>query len=96
MGPLERDASRDGRDIPWRVVGPVCESSDDFGVFELPENAPAYVALLDAGAYGFTMASQYNGRSIPSEVFLEDGRIAGLSAATKTHDWIENRLRAGA
>ena len=94
--PLSSDPERDGAMIPWRVVGPVCESSDDFGVFELPENPPAYVAILDAGAYGFTMASQYNGRSIPSEVFLEEGHIVGISAASATRDWVEHRLRAGA
>ena len=59
--------------VPWRVVGPVCESSDDFGEHLLPSEPPAAVAILDAGAYGYTMANRYNGRQLPPEVFLSSG-----------------------
>ena len=51
----------------FRVVGPICESSDDFGSYELPSDPPpAHVVVRDAGAYGFTMASNYNGRPLPA------------------------------
>ncbi len=57
------------------VVGPVCESSDTFGVDrQLP--APAVddlMAVLDAGAYGAAMASNYNRRPLPPEVLVERG-----------------------
>jgi diaminopimelate decarboxylase len=76
-----------------RVVGPVCESSDDFGIHELPAGPIAAVALLDAGAYGYSMASRYNGRPLPSEVFLRGGKVAHVVSRRPIEDWIEDRLR---
>ncbi|CAN5784744.1 diaminopimelate decarboxylase [soil metagenome] len=77
----------------FRVVGPVCESSDDFGDHELPAATPETVALLDAGAYGYTMASRYNGRALASEVFLRSGAIEHVVPRRDDSDWIEDRLR---
>lgn len=85
-------------DVPKRqsrVVGPVCESSDDFGIHELPAGPIAAVALLDAGAYGYSMASRYNGRAMPAEVFLRGGKIAHVIARKPMEDWIEDRLSGG-
>lgn len=76
----------------WRVVGPVCESSDDFGEHDLPRPLPAHVAILDAGAYGFTMASRYNGRALPAEVFLAEGEIASITPRKPADDWVSSRL----
>jgi diaminopimelate decarboxylase len=61
------------------VVGPVCESADTFAKGAvLPALAPGdLVALRTAGAYGFAMASTYNGRPLPAEV-LVDGEQAWL------------------
>ena len=91
---VELDKSLSNQATPWRVVGPVCESSDDFGSHDLPEKQPDRVAILDAGAYGCTMASQYNGRALASEVFLRGGKIAHVSEAASTRAWIEARLRS--
>jgi diaminopimelate decarboxylase len=77
----------------WRVVGPVCESSDDFGSHLLPDPPPSLVAILDAGAYGFTMASHYNGRPLPAEVFLEGGHVIDRRARGKVSDWVAERGR---
>jgi len=57
------------------VVGPVCESSDTFGVDrELPDpRVGDRVAVLDTGAYGAVMASTYNRRPIPPEVLVDEG-----------------------
>src|SRR5207245_416250 len=76
---FHRIVAIDGKAAPqkFRVVGPVCESSDDFGFHELPRDCTK-VAILDAGAYGYTMASRYNGRALPAEVFLADGKIASI------------------
>lgn len=76
----------------WRVVGPVCESSDDFGVHELPDSAPRAVALLDAGAYGFTMASEYNGRPLAAEIFLRQGRVVAKSPGADVGRWVRSRV----
>ncbi|HEX4447325.1 MAG TPA: diaminopimelate decarboxylase [Polyangiaceae bacterium] len=81
--------------MPWRVVGPVCESSDDFGDHLLPNEAPAHVAILDTGAYGYTMASVYNGRQLPVEAFLRDGRIVGQTERPSIEAWAQARARAG-
>lgn len=79
---------------PYRVVGPVCESSDDFGVHDLPDGELTEVAILDAGAYGFSMASRYNGRALPAEVFLQGGTVVGASARSPAEEWVQDRLRA--
>ena len=60
------------------IVGPVCESSDTFGVDrELPDPQEGdLVAVLDAGAYGAVMASNYNRRPMPAEVLVGRRRLA--------------------
>jgi diaminopimelate decarboxylase len=80
---------------PWRVVGPVCESSDDFGEHDLPRAAPASVAILDAGAYGYTMASAYNGRPLPVEAFVKGGRVVGRTERGSVEAWARERAAAG-
>lgn len=57
---------------PVDVAGPICESSDFFGKgVELPEmRAGEWLAVADAGAYGFSMASTYNLQDLPTEVAL--------------------------
>ncbi len=59
------------------VVGPICESGDFFARDrELPVASEGDVlAILDAGAYGMALASNYNTRPRPAEV-LVDGRSA--------------------
>jgi diaminopimelate decarboxylase len=87
-----RDPSPAGEGaLPWRVVGPVCESSDDFGDHPLPREAPEEVAILDAGAYGYSMASVYNGRQLPAEGFLRGGRIVGRTERATPESWVQSR-----
>ena len=76
-------------------MGPVCESSDDFGEHPLPREPPGAVAILDAGAYGYTMASRYNGRQLPVEAFVRGGRLVGQTSRASGDDWAEARSRAG-
>jgi diaminopimelate decarboxylase len=60
---------------PTELVGPICESTDVLadGV-DLPDLAPGdLVAILDAGAYGMTMASNYNSQPRPPEIVVEHG-----------------------
>jgi diaminopimelate decarboxylase len=54
------------------VVGPVCESGDFFALGrEIREvEAGEVLALMSAGAYGFTMASNYNSRPLPAELLV--------------------------
>lgn len=56
----------------YQIVGPICESSDVVrGEIELPEVFEGeYLAILDAGAYGETMSSDYNKRGSPQELWF--------------------------
>jgi diaminopimelate decarboxylase len=82
--------------VPWRIVGPVCESSDDFGEHLLQGQAPAAVAILDAGAYGYSMASRYNGRQLPVEAFVRGARLASRTRRLTPQDWADERANVGA
>jgi diaminopimelate decarboxylase len=64
---------RAGAESPWDVVGPICESSDVFARDRtLPElRVDDVVAVLDTGAYGAVMASNYNRRHLPPEVMVD-------------------------
>lgn len=53
------------------VVGPVCESGDWLArARSLPARPGELLAILNAGAYGFAMASNYNARPRPAEVLV--------------------------
>jgi len=66
-------APRAGELQQHEVVGPLCETSDTLGhQRELgPIEVDDLVAVLDAGAYGFVMASNYNRRRMPAEVLVD-------------------------
>lgn len=72
----QRDSKREAR-----VVGPLCESGDILTrdkekrerVMQVPENGD-YFAVLNAGAYGFAMASNYNLWPLPAEVMIYNGK----------------------
>ncbi|GDY02350.1 diaminopimelate decarboxylase [Planctomycetota bacterium] len=68
------------------VVGPVCESGDFLGRRRaLPSLAAGErIAVLGAGAYGFSMASNYNTRRLPAEV-LVDG--AAVTLIRRRQEW---------
>lgn len=56
----------------WDVVGPVCESGDWLGRDRDLAVAPGdRLAVLSAGAYGMSMASNYNARGRAAEVMVE-------------------------
>jgi diaminopimelate decarboxylase len=60
----------------YTIAGNICESGDILAFDRLlPESKTGDIlAICDAGAYGMTMASQYNRRSLPAEVLIqEDG-----------------------
>jgi diaminopimelate decarboxylase len=55
----------------WDLVGPVCETGDFLAKGrELTLAQGDYVALMSAGAYGFTMSSNYNTRPKVAEVMV--------------------------
>ncbi len=72
---IEPVVSRGRAAVRADVVGPVCETGDFFARDrELEAVEPGdLLALRDAGAYGFVMASNYNQRPRPAELLIEDG-----------------------
>jgi diaminopimelate decarboxylase len=66
---------RDGAPLVYDVVGPVCESGDWLGRDRaLAVHAGDLLAVLSAGAYGMSMASNYNSRPRAAEVMVEGDR----------------------
>lgn len=58
--------------VLYDVVGPICESADTFAKNELmlKSHRGDIIAFRSAGAYGESMASNYNMRSLPSSCFI--------------------------
>lgn len=73
------------------VVGPVCESGDFFAHDrELPVvQEGELLAILDAGAYGMVLASNYNTRPRPAEVLVDGKRVKVI----RRRETIEDMLR---
>jgi len=69
------------------VVGPICESGDFFAQDRPlpPAKAGEVLAVFDAGAYGFTMSSNYNAHPRPAEV-LVDGEQVVLARRRETYE----------
>jgi len=82
----------DGSSEMVDVVGPVCESGDFFARNrQLPiANEGDLLAILDAGAYGTVLASNYNTRPRPAEVLVQ-GKSVKL---VRRRERIENLLRS--
>lgn len=73
--PLQKNEQREKKS--YDVVGPICESSDVIGknreMFQV--QAGESLAIADAGAYGFTMASLYNEHALPAQYLWENGEL---------------------
>lgn len=70
----------------WDIVGPVCETGDFLGKGRtLALESGDLLAIRSAGAYGFSMASNYNSRNRAAEVMV-DGDQAYLVRQRETYD----------
>jgi diaminopimelate decarboxylase len=90
--PVGRPAGESERLVPTDVAGPICESSD-YLAFErdLPPVQPGECLLVfDAGAYGMSMASQYNSHPRPAEVLVD----AGDAVLVRRRETFEDLIRA--
>lgn len=69
------------------IVGPVCESADFLGKNrELTLAEGSLLAIQNAGAYGFSMSSNYNSRPRPPEILVEDVNIHVIRTREKIED----------
>ena len=69
-----------GTPVPVDLVGPICESTDRFALNRLlpPVAEGDLLAILSAGAYGASMASQYNARPLVPEVLVRGNRYDAI------------------
>jgi diaminopimelate decarboxylase len=67
---------RDGEKAVYDIVGPVCESGDWLARERALALEPGdLLAMMSAGAYGFTMASNYNTRGRAAEIMVDGDRV---------------------
>ncbi|MDH3215814.1 MAG: diaminopimelate decarboxylase [Candidatus Krumholzibacteria bacterium] len=74
----------------YEVVGPVCESTDFFGKgrqLATPHDG-AGLAVHDAGAYGYAMSSNYNGRMRPPEYLVDGDRLTRIRRAEQFDEYV--------
>jgi len=72
------EKERDGKSALTDVVGPICETGDFLARnrdIPLGIQSGSLLAILSAGAYGFTMSSQYNSRPRAAEVLVSGDRF---------------------
>ncbi|KEA65201.1 Diaminopimelate decarboxylase [Marinobacterium lacunae] len=71
----------------WDLVGPVCETGDFLGKDRALNLQPGdLLAVCSAGAYGFVMASNYNTRTRPAEVIVDDNEYCVVREREKLSD----------
>jgi len=90
--PLQRRSNQPVEKVD--VVGPVCESGDFFAEnCQLPRvERGEKLAILSAGAYGFTMASNYNARPLPHEILIEGKTMRMVRERQTWEDLIKDEL----
>ncbi len=69
----------------YEFVGPICESTDTFSVVKNYQklNEKDYLIICDVGAYGISLASNYNVRPKPLEILIKDSKIQILNKRQK-------------
>lgn len=73
--PLINAVKHDEAPVTWDVVGPICESGDFLSKNEaLSVRQGDVLVMLAAGAYGMSMASNYNARGRAAEVLVKDDK----------------------
>ena len=89
-----RPVNEDGSVANADLVGPVCESGDYLARDrELPDvGEGGLLAVMCAGAYGFSMASNYNSRPRPAEVLVRGGRWAVVREREGHADLVKGEL----
>jgi diaminopimelate decarboxylase len=86
-------SQRDEATLTWDVVGPVCESGDWLGRDRaLALQAGDLLAVLSAGAYGMTMASNYNTRPRAAEVMVDAGQATLIRRRETVQELFSNDI----
>ncbi|MDP3175661.1 MAG: diaminopimelate decarboxylase [Phenylobacterium sp.] len=87
---------RGGEPLAYDVVGPICETGDTFTRDRplAPLQAGDLVAFMSAGAYGASMASEYNSRPLVPEVLVKGDRYAVVRARPTYEEMLERERPA--
>ena len=77
------------------IVGPVCESGDFFALDrEMPQVCEGdLLAIMSAGAYGFTMASNYNSRPLPAEALVRGNDVSLIRKRQRWEDLVRDETK---
>lgn len=88
------DRGAQGQTAQWDVVGPVCETGDFLGKERELTLAPGdLLALSGAGAYGFTMSSNYNTRPRAAEIMIDGDQAHVVRAREVFEDMVRGECR---
>lgn len=75
------------------IVGPICESGDFLGKGRgIVVGEDDYIAIMGAGAYGFTMSSNYNSRPRAAEVLVKNGKAYLIRKRESYQDLIRGEI----
>lgn len=92
--PIAEQAAGSSQKRRWDVVGPICETGDFLGLGRELSLAPDdLLAVRSAGAYGFTMASNYNARPRPAEVMVVGDTVHEVRARESVADLMRGERR---
>jgi diaminopimelate decarboxylase len=93
-----RVVGKDGPPMLLDVAGDVCETGDILAEGRrLPRpEAGDLVVFLDAGAYGFAMASEYNARPLPAEVLVDGEEVRVIRRRGTFEELFRSEPDAGA
>jgi diaminopimelate decarboxylase len=74
----------------YEFVGPICESTDTFSIVKNYQKLDEkdFLAICDVGAYGVSLASNYNIRPKPPEILIKNSKIQVLNKRQKISDLI--------
>ena len=88
--PLLPLRQQDGEGAVWDVAGPICENGDVLGRERTLALRPgSHIAIGMAGAYGFSMSSNYNSRPRPAEVMTDGEQAYIIRERESFHDLVE-------
>ena len=85
----DRDLQLRGSEVV-DVVGPICESADFFAKARVlpPVKRGDFISVFTAGAYGFSMSSNYNARGRAAEVLVDDSKFSVIRKRENYEDLI--------
>jgi len=74
----------------YEFVGPICESTDTFSTIKKYQKLKEkdFLAICDVGAYGVSLASNYNVRPKPLEILIKNSKVQILKKRQKISELI--------